>query len=386
MPGLSETIAALQRLKATTLFAQADSGGRLQETEAFGDNPGDLRMFSYTPEGTPPHAPLVVVLHGCGQHAESYAVAGGWVDLAERCGFALLAPEQTAQNNMNRCFNWFLPEDARRDGGEAASIKSMIDRMVRERHLDKRRVFVTGLSAGGAMTAVMLACYPEVFAAGAVVAGLPYGAAHNASEALAAMRRPDDLSSSALGDLVRQAAPASEYVPRLTIWQGDADWTVDVSNARRIAEQWANAQGLPAAPQTVDERPGVRRSVWHGLHDKRPAVELNIVFGLGHGAPLATQGPDGLGSVAPFMLEAGVSSTLEIARFWGLTAPEVAATTAPPRPKPHRPALSKAPPVASFMPPAQAVGRQALNSVRKYVTPETAKIIAGALKAARLLK
>ena len=385
MPGLAETIAALQRLKDATLFAQADSGGRLSETRAFGANPGDLRMLSYAPEELKPHAPLVVVLHGCGQYAEPYAVSGGWVDLAERCGFALLAPEQTTQNNLNRCFNWFQPEDTRRGEGEVASIAAMIDQMVQEHRLDRRRVFITGLSAGGAMTAAMLACYPELFAAGAVVAGLPYGAAHNVSEALSTMRRSDDLSASALGHLVRNAAPPPPRMPRLAIWQGDADWTVDVSNAEKIAEQWADAQGLPTAPQTVEEHDRFRRSVWHGSH-KTAAIELNIVYGLGHGTPLATHGPDAVGSVAPYMLEAGVSSTLEIARFWGLVPVIAAETTAPPKPKVQAHVAPRVRPLSPASEPMQAAGRQAMNSVRKYVTPQTTRIITSALKAARLLK
>src|SRR5205807_1698801 len=86
----------------------------------------------------------------------------------------LLMPEQTASNNANTCFNWFNPEDIARGSGEAGSIRQMIARMAGDHDIDSRRIYVTGLSAGGAMTAVMLAAYPEVFAGGAIIAGIPY--------------------------------------------------------------------------------------------------------------------------------------------------------------------------------------------------------------------
>ena len=151
-------------------------GSRLTETVGFGTNPGDLKMFSYLPrdQRARQKLPLVVVLHGCTQNAARYDTGAGWSTLATRYGFALLMPEQKPSNNANTCFNWFNPEDIARGSGEALSIRQMIARMAREHGIDQKRVFITGLSAGGAMTAVMLATYPEVFAGGAIIAGLPY--------------------------------------------------------------------------------------------------------------------------------------------------------------------------------------------------------------------
>src|SRR6185312_13986051 len=106
-----------------------------------------------------------------------------------RYGFALLLPEQQRTNNPNGCFNWFLPEHSRRDQGEALSIRQMIAKSVRDFGIDRQRIFVTGLSAGGAMTSIMLACYPDVFAGGAIIAGLPYGAATNVQQAFESMYR-----------------------------------------------------------------------------------------------------------------------------------------------------------------------------------------------------
>jgi poly(3-hydroxybutyrate) depolymerase len=159
----------------------------LVETTGFGSNPGDLRMFSFVPGKLQPAPALVVVLHGCGQTAAGYDLGAGWSTIAKRYGFALLMPQQQSSNNVNGCFNWFNPEDTARERGEACSIRQMIARMVGDAGIDPHRIFVTGLSAGGAMTSVMLATYPEVFAAGAVIAGLPFGVATNVREALNGM-------------------------------------------------------------------------------------------------------------------------------------------------------------------------------------------------------
>ena len=165
-------------------------GGKLHQTTDFGSNPGELMMFSHVPENLPAGAPLVVILHGCGQSAAAYDRGAGWSTLADRLGFAVLAPEQNRTKHINGCFNWFLAGDTTRGGGEAASIRQMIAHAVAEHRLDPRRVYVTGLSAGGGMTSAMLAAYPEVFAGGAIIAGLPYGAAGSVQEALGTMRQP----------------------------------------------------------------------------------------------------------------------------------------------------------------------------------------------------
>ena len=127
------------------------------------------------------------MLHGCTQTAAGYDIGAGWSTLADRYGFALLFPEQRQANNQKLCFNWFEAGDIARDRGEPLSIRQMIERMVRDHGIDEQRIFVTGLSAGGAMTGVMLATYPEVFAGGAVIAGLPYGSATSVKDAFEAM-------------------------------------------------------------------------------------------------------------------------------------------------------------------------------------------------------
>ena len=150
--------------------------------------------------------PLVVALHGCTQTADSYDQGTGWSDLADRLGFILIFPEQQPANNPKNCFSWFLPADTARDSGEALSIRQMIAKAVEKFGVDRSRMFVTGLSAGGAMASVMLATYPEIFAGGAIIAGLPYGSASSVQEAFEAMFNDRAPSSRALGDHVRGAS------------------------------------------------------------------------------------------------------------------------------------------------------------------------------------
>src|SRR5262249_47456843 len=149
--------------------------GLLQELTGFGSNPGNVRMFVYVPHNLARNPALVVALHGCNQSAAIYDHGSGWSTLAEELGFLLVYPEQQRANNPQGCFSWFVPGDVARDQGEVLSIRQIIQHASIKFGVDPRRVFITGLSAGGAMTSAMLATYPEVFSAGAIIAGLPYG-------------------------------------------------------------------------------------------------------------------------------------------------------------------------------------------------------------------
>ena len=362
------------------------AGARMTSRGDCGANPGRLRMFSYRPPGLPSGAPLVVVLHGCGQTAEGYAACAGWLTLADRFEFAVLAPEQTSANNPNGCFNWFSAQDTHRGSGEAGSIAGMIASMVRAERLDPERVFVTGLSAGGAMTMAMLASYPELFAGGAVIAGLPFGVAGDVGQAFAAMHGGDFRSGAELAALLPLNPGATP--PRLMIWQGDADYVVAPGNAHAIARQWAVAQGLAEAPDETQITASRSRSVWRNPRG-RIAIELHGLKGLGHGVPLATGGPAGLGKAAPFMLEAGVSSSREIAEFWGITG--VAAVDRPPAIEGSvRLASPPTPPLTQLaVPPAAGgagIAEGVLASLAERVPTGVHAVIDKALRSAGLLK
>jgi poly(hydroxyalkanoate) depolymerase family esterase len=238
----------------------------LIKVDDFGSNPGHLSMLVHQPTELPePDAPLIVLLHGCGQAAASFAHDTGWIALANQLGIPLVMPEQAGENNRGRCFNWFRPVHTTRGHGEAQSIRQMVATAIRHYHSSPRRVFIAGLSAGGAMTAAMLAAYPDVFAGGAVVAGLPVGAAGSVTEALRRMAEAGpDRTASAWADQVRNAAPFGYRGPwpRISIWHGDADRVVDPANAPLLARQWSSLHGVDPAAIDTAELPGAARDRW----------------------------------------------------------------------------------------------------------------------------
>jgi poly(hydroxyalkanoate) depolymerase family esterase len=181
------------------LFAQ------LTEVTGFGANPGNLKMYTHIPTGMSINRPLVLVLHGCGQSAQSFADESGWNLLADTYEFALLYPEQKTINNISTCFNWFSSGDIERNQGESASIKNMMVSMVSSYNIDTSRIFITGFSAGACMSAVMMACYPDVFKKGAIMAGTPYKSADGLFNPLLAMNPGINQTPSTWGDLVRDA-------------------------------------------------------------------------------------------------------------------------------------------------------------------------------------
>jgi poly(hydroxyalkanoate) depolymerase family esterase len=291
---------------------------KLAEVSSFGSNPGNLRMLTYVPPQLPASAPLVVVLHGCLQTARAYDEGSGWSMLARRHGFALVYAEQSQANNPNRCFNWFQPHDARRGSGEALSIRQMVTRMRRTHSIDPARIFVTGLSAGGAMTSVMLATYPDVFAGGGIIAGLPYGAASGMRQVMSAMKRPETRSGEQWGDLVRSASPYTGPWPTVSIWHGTEDRTVAASNAAALLSQWINVHGVSEEVFSQTSLAGHRRRAWLNRRGDT-VIEQYLIDGMGHGTPVRrTKAQVAARGAEPFMLDVGISSSLHLARTWGL--------------------------------------------------------------------
>lgn len=264
------------------------AGLGISEVTEFGSNPGRLRMLVHVPAAAPaPGAPLIVLLHGCGQLAAEFADHGGWIALAERRRLTLVLPEQSGDNNHHRCFNWFRPGDITRGRGEALSIRQMVAEAVRRFRADPGQVFVAGLSAGGAMAAALLAAYPDVFAAGAVVAGLPVGCARTPADAFTCMsdggpeRTPLEWAARA-----RLVGPANyrRRWPRISIWQGGQDRTVQRRNAENLVAQWTALHGFEGAPDEVCEpMPGATRMVWGS---RQPAVEYWKLESLSHAFPV----------------------------------------------------------------------------------------------------
>src|SRR5665213_644302 len=360
-------------VKVNPLKTRRPAGATPLTEAPFAPNSGNLRMFRYLPRGLKAGAPLVVVLHGCGQTAGGYGQAAGWCELADALGFAVLAPEQKAVNNPNTCFNWFNPEDITRGQGEAASIATMIANLVQTHRLDSSRVFITGLSAGGAMTAVMLATYPELFAGGAIIAGLPFGAAANVRDALESMRSAPLRTPHQWGDEVRAASDHKGPWPRISIWHGGLDTTVNINNAQASLAQWADLHGLSLSDAKQEMVDGAIRLSWGDR------LEVYTLATLGHGTPIDS---GDVGQPAPFILDAGISSARRIAAFWGL-APAAASKPAP-KPAPER-----------IVPPPQLVLPEIMAALQRPPEPapehasvqmKTQNVILRALTAAGLIR
>ncbi len=361
---------------------RAEAEDRLDDLTGFGANPGALRGRLHVPARLSERPALVVVLHGCTQTAADYDRGSGWSRLADRHGFVLLYPEQNRANNANLCFNWFQPGDIARGAGEALSIHQMIQAVVARHGIDRGRIFVTGLSAGGAMASVVLATYPELFAGGAIIAGLPYGCASTVQEAFGAMRARGTSRPDALATLVRRASGHQGPWPTISVWHGSRDATVDPNNAEAIVDQWLPLHQIEGAPSTTDRVDGYPHRAWRDA-DGRVAVEAYDITGMGHGTPLDASGADPFEIAGPHMLDVAISSSRRIAEFWGLTADAVAQAAAPERAKQKDavPAIAGSP-----------VARRVTWAQRLDPEPEPAagldvrRIIEDALRAGGLMK
>jgi poly(hydroxyalkanoate) depolymerase family esterase len=380
--GWNKFLRALDR-GHTSRFGHAST--RLRELFDFGSNPGNLRMFGYRPPTLADNPALVVVLHGCTQTAGGYDLGAGWSTLADRYGFALLLPEQQRSNNPNGCFNWFQPQHSRRNEGEPLSIRQMIEKSVVDHNIDRRRIFVTGLSAGGAMTSVMLACYPEIFAGGAIVAGLPYGAATTVQQAFESMFKSPSRPAREWGDLVRKASSHQGPWPRISVWHGNADKTVIPPNAIEILKQWTEVHGLPLSPSLKTRVDGFPREVW--LNEAgHELIEAYTITDMTHGTPLATGEIEGAcGAPGPFLLPVGISSSYHIAKFFGIAVPRASVqqrNIVEQSPAPHHS------PTAEPVLEGEILGKdeESMWQQERPPLPDVGAVINKALRAAGLIK
>ncbi|MGW5670081.1 extracellular catalytic domain type 1 short-chain-length polyhydroxyalkanoate depolymerase [Micromonospora sp. NPDC003776] len=309
----------------------------LTQVSGFGSNPGNLAMYAYRPDGLPANAPAVVLLHGCTQNASGYFTNSGWQKYADLWKFALIVPQQSSSNNANSCFNWFDTGDTTRGQGEALSIKQMVDYAKTNYGVNAGRIYVSGLSAGAAMSAVMLATYPDVFAAGSIIAGIPYRCATSMTNAYSCMNPGVDKAPAQWGDLVRNAY--SGYAgprPRVVVWHGTSDTTVAPMNATESRDQWTNVLGLSQTPTSTASLPAGTSLEVYG----NDQVRVYRVSGMGHGTPVDPgSATDQCGTATAYFLDT-ICSTYRDALFFGLDggttpSPTPTATSSPsPSPSP----------------------------------------------------
>lgn len=270
---------------------RAGQGGQfLSRTISLGADSLDYKLFIPSGGMSEP-APLIVMLHGCKQTPDDFATGTGMNELAQAQGFLVAYPAQTARANGSRCWNWFEVQQQSRGGVEASLIAAVARDVSQAWRVDGRRVFVAGLSAGGAMALILGNAYPEVFTAVGVHSGVALGAAHDVGSAFAAMRGVSARSPS--------AAPSDANAVPTIVFHGDADHTVSDSNAREITAH-ARRAFEAAAHQPLREilhpRNAVRgREVSTTQYldaDGKPRVEHWVL----HGADHAWAGGDKAGS------------------------------------------------------------------------------------------
>jgi len=338
---MTRTSLALVYAAALALSACAPPGGfaRLEQAATtglvqvtgYGDDYDHLNMWKYVPAGMPPNAPLVVAMHPCGfsPQLDDYASKIGWNALADQYKFYVVYPEQIAANNADYCFNWAgdhtdannmnSPANLTRGMGENQEIVNMVKRMEADYSIDASRVFVNGFSGGAAQTALMLAVWPDVFAAGATMEGVPYHCTLDKNEVSSPCMNPGkNLTGQQWGDFVRADLPAG-YAgpwPRLQIWEGSTDTFVGVDNLSELVKQWTNVRGIAATPAMTDKVNGNDHAVYQDAQGNA-VIETYLVSGMGHG--VALDPTKGCGTAdGSFYFDKGICSTALAAQFFGL--------------------------------------------------------------------
>jgi poly(hydroxyalkanoate) depolymerase family esterase len=283
------------------------------------ENPGNLKFFTYIPENAFENCALVVALHGCTQNAEEFAYTAGWNDLADKYGFIVLYPQQKSSNNVSRCFNWFLKNNIERDKGEVASIAHAINELKTDFLFDETRVFATGVSAGGAMTSVLLACYPDIFSSGAILAGGPYKAATNFTQSSKAMKGKIEKTSEEWSNLFKSGYKnfTGNY-PTLTIVHGTSDDVVSIKNAYFLEKQFAAVHQISETPLMTNNFETDDVTLRYFLNAQNDTIiQTFLISGLGHQVPIYPgNGEKQGGNTAKYAEDVGFFSTYWIAKFF----------------------------------------------------------------------
>lgn len=259
-----------------------------KEIKDFGSNPGNLKMYVHAARHKRDSIakPLVIVLHGCNQSAANVAKITGWNKIAEENDLIVLYPEQRFLNNPSYCFNWFNEQDIHKGQGECESIWQMINYVRSGYNIDSTRIVITGLSAGAAMSVVMMATHPQTFSYGAIFAGGAYKLETQAMNVFRAMAGKKNIPREELVKQVRlQNSSYTGSYPRMIIYHGQDDQVVDPHNSKLLVDQWTGVHQCDTIADKVDTAyqniQGITRYEYRDKSNK-PSVIFYEVKGLGH--------------------------------------------------------------------------------------------------------
>jgi poly(hydroxyalkanoate) depolymerase family esterase len=300
---VAKTKAAPKALKSAKVRTGARTGSFTERN--FSGPDGALAYWLYLPSQPARGLPVVIMLHGCSQNPQDFASGTEMNLLAEELGFIVAYPGQTASANMARCWNWFKSGDQQRDSGEPAKIAALTREIIAEHAADASRVYVAGLSAGGAAAAIMGSAYPDIYAAIGVHSGLARGAATSVTSAFAAMRN---------GSLQTQGrGRAGRFVPVIT-FHGDNDATVHPINSTQIVANAVEEIGMPLTTKSQRGGKAQGRTYTREIScsaDGTVQIEQWTVHGASHawsggnasGSYTDAQGPDASRAMATFFLQ-----------------------------------------------------------------------------------
>jgi poly(hydroxyalkanoate) depolymerase family esterase len=276
---------------AGLVMATPAAAATLTEVTNFGTNPSGLRMYEYIPNNVAPRPAIVVAVHYCTGSGPAFFSGTQFASLADQFGFIVIYPSATRSGS---CFDVSSPQALRHDGGsDPVGIVSMVRFVLQQNNADPNRVYVTGASSGGMMTNVLLGDYPDVFKAGAAFMGVPFGCFATTDGSMwnsTCANGQSIKTAQQWGDLVRGAFPGYTGArPRMQLWHGTTDATLQYPNFGEEVKQWTNVLGVSQTPSLTDTPQSGWTRTRYGSTGANAPVEAISIQGVGHSLPLSGQ-------------------------------------------------------------------------------------------------